>query len=65
MNNKLQDMVFITDAGDSELEEEVLIDKKEFLEINKSKGEGKKMQNPEKQNLLLLIHFSWELHKHL
>ena len=48
------------------LEEEVLIDKKEFLEINKSlKEEGKKLQNLEKQNLLLLIHFLWELHKHL
>ena len=41
-NEKLQSMVFITDSGDSELEEEKLVDKKAYLEINKVlKEDGK------------------------
>jgi DNA-directed RNA polymerase subunit beta' len=35
-NEKLQSMVVITDSGDSELEEEILVEKQEYLEINKA-----------------------------
>ena len=42
-NEKLQSMVVITDSGDSELEEEILVEKQEYLEINKAlKADGKK-----------------------
>ena len=42
-NEKLKSMVVVTDSGESELEEEVLVDKKEYQEINKSlKEDGKK-----------------------
>ncbi|MBC8345120.1 MAG: DNA-directed RNA polymerase subunit beta' [Candidatus Marinimicrobia bacterium] len=42
-NEKLQSMVVITDSGDSELEEDILVDKQEYLEINKAlKADGKK-----------------------
>ena len=41
-NEKLQSMVFVTDNGDSELEEETLVDKKVYQEINKAlKEDGK------------------------
>ena len=41
-NEKLKSMVVVTDSGDSELEEEVLVDKKEYQEINKSLKEDSK-----------------------
>ena len=41
-NQKLQSMVFITDNGDSELEEETLVDKKVYQEINKALKEDAK-----------------------
>jgi DNA-directed RNA polymerase subunit beta' len=50
-NEKLQSMVVITDSGDSELEEEILVDKKEYLEINKAlKADGKKPSKSRKSN---------------
>ena len=42
-NEKLQSMVVVTASGDSELEEDMLIDKKEYQEINRTlKENGKK-----------------------
>jgi DNA-directed RNA polymerase subunit beta' len=42
-NEKLQSMVVVTKPGDSELEEDALVDKKEYSEINKVlKEDGKK-----------------------
>ena len=42
-NEKIMSMVVVTNSGDSELEEEVLVDKKDYAEINKTlKEEGKK-----------------------
>ena len=42
-NEKLQSMVVVTTSGDSELEEDMLIDKKEYQEINRTlKENGKK-----------------------
>ena len=65
MNNKLQEMVFITDSGDSELEEEVLIDKKEFLSINKSlKEEGLKIAKSRKTKPATFNPLLMGLHKH-
>ena len=50
-NEKLQSMVVITDSGDSELEEEILVDKKEYLEINKAlRADGKKASKSRKSN---------------
>jgi len=41
-NEKLQSMVVVTESGDSELEEDVLVEKKEYQEINKAlKEDGK------------------------
>jgi len=41
-NEKLKGMVVVTNAGDSELEEEILVDKKEYAEINRAlKEDGK------------------------
>ena len=42
-NEKIISMVVVTDSGDSELEEDTLVDKKDYTEINKTlKEEGKK-----------------------
>ena len=42
-NEKLNSMIVITDSGDSEYEEDMLVDKKEYLDTNKSlKEDGKK-----------------------
>jgi DNA-directed RNA polymerase subunit beta' len=50
-NESLQSMVVITNSGDSELEEEILVDKKEYLEINKAlKADGKKPSKSRKSN---------------
>ena len=50
-NEKLQSMVVITDSGDSELGEEILVDKKEYLEINKAlRADGKKPSKSRKSN---------------
>ena len=41
-NEKLKGMVVVTNAGNSELEEEILVDKKEYAEINRAlKEDGK------------------------
>ena len=45
-NQKLQSMVFITDNGDSELEEETLVDKKVYQEINKALKEAYRVLKP-------------------
>jgi DNA-directed RNA polymerase subunit beta' len=50
-NEKMQSMVVVTNSGDSELEEEVLVDKKEYQEINKAlKEDGKKPAKSRKTN---------------
>lgn len=42
-NEKLLAMVLVTDSGDSELEVDTLVDKKDYIEINKAlKEDGKK-----------------------
>ena len=42
-NEKLMSMVLVTNSGDSELEADTLVNKKDYLEINKTlKEEGKK-----------------------
>ncbi len=48
-NLKLQSMVYVTDNGDSELEQETLVDKKTYLEMNKDlKEEGKALAKSRK-----------------
>ena len=50
-NEKLQSMVVVTTSGDSELEEDMLIDKKEYQEINRTlKENGKKAARSRKIN---------------
>ncbi len=41
-NEKLQSMVVVTSSGDSELEEDMLVDKKEYQEINRALKENGK-----------------------
>jgi DNA-directed RNA polymerase subunit beta' len=48
-NLKLQSVVYVTDNGDSELEQETLVDKKTYLEMNKDlKEEGKALAKSRK-----------------
>ena len=48
-NLKLQSMVYVTDTGDSELEQETLVDKKTYQEMNKDlKEEGKALAKSRK-----------------
>ncbi len=48
-NLKLQSLVYVTDAGDSELEQETLVDKKTYQEMNKDlKEEGKALAKARK-----------------